>query len=319
MNHKGALVQITISRRVPYSRPWAILLLSSFLILCGCSRKPDDHAIVQQIEAKLFQDSNLKKCDIHVASVQGVVTLSGSVDNKSEKLAAANVAQQVQGVKQVIVSLDVTVAKHETSPAPAALQAEVTAPSETPPAKPTGTDMTDPAPANDSAEVPAAIVNVSYDDPIDRYLSRKPNLKLRSPLTGNGPVFELNGRQYTIDPRLIVAISGAETSFAAGKCRHTPVADTRNAWNWFWCYGKQSCGADPCVNSPFDTWGSGIKTVSKYVERNYVMKGLTDVRKVQTKYCVDGCEYWVKNVDAFMREMGGDPENLSVADPYAPR
>jgi len=305
---------------IVYDCRWLAVIVLSFLLLAGCNRKPNDQLIVEQIEAKLFQDSALKKCDIHVASANGVVTLTGSVDNKGEELAAANLAQQVKGVRQVIVTLDVTAAHlddktNSLQPTP---QADGTPP-QPPPAKTSDTVKTiDTKPADTTAEVPAAIVNISYDDPIDRYLSQKPNSKLRSPLTGNGSVFESNGRQYTIDPRLIVAISGAETSFAAGKCRHTPVSDTRNAWNWFYCYGKQSCGTDPCVNSPFDTWGSGIKTVSKYVERNYVMKGLTDVRKIQTKYCIDGCDYWVKNVDFFMREMGGDPENLSVADPYPP-
>ena len=135
-------------------------------------------------------------------------------------------------------------------------------------------------------------------------------------MTGRGSVFEADGVTYTIDPRLVVAISGAETSFATGKCHKTPVVDTRNAWNWFWCYGNNSCGNDVCDNSAFDTWDSGIKTVSKYVKRNYIMKGLTDVRKIQVKYCTEDCDYWVKNVQTFMQQMGGDPENLTVAQPF---
>jgi hypothetical protein len=364
-------------------------LLFCCLLLSACSRKPDDQLIVQEVQARFFQDTTLKARDIHVACADGSVTLAGEVNQESEKLAAGHLAGQVPGVKQVVISLNVvtvaTATGSNSTPPQTPAPAPPSAPVATPVPVATGSNSTPPqtpAPAPPSAPVatpvpvatggnstasrtppsappsaPAATsvpvatrgnstaprtppsapspvttatsgsqgttspapVAKTWNDPIDQYLARKPSPKTPSPLTGRGPVFESDGKQYTIDPRLIVAISGAETSFAIGKCHKTPVTATRNAWNWFWCYGNNSCGTDVCNNSAFDTWDSGIKTVSKYVERNYVMKGLTDVRKIQTKYCTEGCDYWVKNVDAFMQQMGGDPENLTLASPNPKR
>ena len=344
------------------SRRGLVSLLLCCLLLSACSRKPDDQLIVQEVQARFFQDTTLKARDIHVACADGSVTLTGEVNQESEKLAAGHLAGQVPGVKQVVISLNVvtvaTATGSNSTPPQTPAPAQPSAPVATPVPVATGSNSTapqTPTPAQPSApaatSVPVATrgnstaprtppsapspvttatsgsqgttspapVAKTWNDPIDQYLARKPSPKTPSPLTGRGPVFESDGKQYTIDPRLIVAISGAETSFAIGKCHKTPVTATRNAWNWFWCYGNNSCGTDVCNNSAFDTWDSGIKTVSKYVERNYVMKGLTDVRKIQTKYCTEGCDYWVKNVDAFMQQMGGDPENLTPASPNPKR
>jgi len=299
-----------LSRRFRRNCTAAVLLAG--LVLTGCSKKPDDQAIAKDVEQRLSQDPKLKATDIHAVSNNGAVILTGNVVSDAQKMEAANVASQVNGVRQVIVSLERE---------PVATAATTTAPSaSTQPVEPTPQPTTSPAPSSPGAVapplVPASITTHTWTDPIDQYLASKPNTHNYSPMVGRGSVFESDGAEYTIDPRLIVAISGAETSFATGKCHKTPVVDTRNAWNWFWCYGNNSCGTDVCDNSTFDTWDSGIKTLSKYVKRNYIMKGLTDVRKIQVKYCTEGCDYWVKNVQTFMQQMGGDPENLTVARPF---
>src|SRR5689334_19737897 len=58
---------------------------------------------------------------------------------------------------------------------------------------------------------------------IDAYLARK-----RSPLSGLGASFSGYGRDYNVDPRLVVAIAGAETTFSGHVCVE------KNAWNWFY-------------------------------------------------------------------------------------
>lgn len=147
---------------------------------------------------------------------------------------------------------------------------------------------------------------------IDQYLARKPSASHPSPLVGLGATFEKFGNQYAIDSRLIVAITAAETTYATGVCHSTPVVTTRNAWNWFWCYGNDSCGDNVCVNSTFDTWGSGIQTLSKYMRKNYINKGYNTVELIASKYCTAGCENWVPNVTASMKQMNGDPNNLTL-------
>jgi hypothetical protein len=317
-------------------------------LLWGCNKKPNnqpnDQLLSQEVQDRLFQDPVLKNFDIQVQSTNGAVTLTGMVDGENERASAGRIVGQVPGVKQVVLSItvaeiapqEVAPKTEESSPAQALVHApgDTTVPSAvltSPPrhnspattlsasSRNSTPHNTTPLPAPPPADsvstapaTPASLVTRSWTDPIDRYLARKPTPSRPSPLTGSGQVFESDGKQYTIDPRLIVGISGAETSFATGKCHSTPVSTTRNAWNWFYCYGSNSCGTDVCGNSPFDSWESGINTVSKYVQRNYVMKGLTDVRKIQTKYCTSGCENWVPNVESVMKEMGGDPEHLTL-------
>jgi hypothetical protein len=147
---------------------------------------------------------------------------------------------------------------------------------------------------------------------IDQFLAKKPNSSHASPLAGQGAAFVTSGQRYSVDPRLIVAITAAETSYATGKCHSTPVVNTHNAWNWFWCEASHGCGNDVCVSSPFDTWGSGIETVSHFMRSTYINKGYYDVKLIASKYCTVGCENWIPNVTASMREMNGDPENLSL-------
>jgi len=328
------------SSRAGVSRLIPLLL---FGLLLGCNKKPNDQlvskqgsqpndqSISQQVEERLFQDPTLRNGDIQVESQNGVVTLRGTVDEKEQKASAERIAGQVPGVRRVVVALEVAEAmpKEETTPLRPAEHVSEPAARPSPPGapprhkvkpvidsaaslrpKPPLPDSTTPGPVT-----PASLTIKIWSDPIDLYLSRKPNPKTPSPLTGTGPVFESNGKQYTMDARLIVAISAAETSFATGKCHSTPVSTTRNAWNWFHCYASKSCGTDQCANSPFDSWERGISIVSKFVQRNYIMKGLSDVRKVQTKYCTEGCEHWVPNVEAVMKELGGDPEQLTLVIP----
>src|SRR5437660_580481 len=85
---------------------------------------------------------------------------------------------------------------------------------------------------------------------IDNYLNGiHPKNDLR-PLAGHGSSFTSQGSTYNVDPRFVVAISGAETTFGAFTC------STDNAFNWFWNAGTG------CHQSPFDTWDTGIQTVS---------------------------------------------------------
>jgi len=147
---------------------------------------------------------------------------------------------------------------------------------------------------------------------IDRFLAKKPSVTNPSPLVGQGANFQSSGQEYEVDPRFIVAIMAAETTYGTAKCHSTPVVQTHNAWNWFWCESNDTCGSDVCVHSPFDTWGSGIQTVSHFMRKNYINKGYTSVSLIASKYCTEGCGNWVPNVTASLQEMNGNPENLEL-------
>jgi len=60
-----------------------------------------DTAITAQVKTRLATDSNIKSSDISVTTVNGVVTLEGSVDDAAAKSAAERTAKSVTGVTSV--------------------------------------------------------------------------------------------------------------------------------------------------------------------------------------------------------------------------
>jgi len=98
------------------------VLMTGALLLAGCNvlkvgQSTDDKAITTRIQAKLFDDSVLKTRDIHVASDQGTVTLTGTVGTDLEKAAVERIASQAEGVKSVVNQLVVSSAPVAESPA----------------------------------------------------------------------------------------------------------------------------------------------------------------------------------------------------------
>ncbi|MGA2859482.1 MAG: BON domain-containing protein [Candidatus Sulfotelmatobacter sp.] len=86
------------------------LLLSFVLAIAvglgvGCAKKPDDAKISGDIQSKFSQDSGLSTKQLNVQSANGVVTLSGTVDNDAQRDAASRQAASVPGVKEVVNNL----------------------------------------------------------------------------------------------------------------------------------------------------------------------------------------------------------------------
>lgn len=83
------------------------LLLAILGAAAGCNKAPNDAAITSDIQSKLSTDSGLQDKQISVQAAQGTVTLSGNVDNNTQRQSAARYAAAVPGVKQVINNLEV--------------------------------------------------------------------------------------------------------------------------------------------------------------------------------------------------------------------
>lgn len=66
-----------------------------------------DKEITAKIKAKLIADPELKALSIDVDTVNGVVTLTGIVENERQKERAVRHAKSVEGVKEVVVNLQV--------------------------------------------------------------------------------------------------------------------------------------------------------------------------------------------------------------------
>jgi BON domain-containing protein len=73
----------------------------------GCARKPDDAKVSSAIQNKFSQDSGLSGKQLAVQASNGVVTLTGFVENDAQRAAAARQAASVEGVKEVVNNLQV--------------------------------------------------------------------------------------------------------------------------------------------------------------------------------------------------------------------
>lgn len=110
-----------------------------------------------------------------------------------------------------------------------------------------------------------------------------------SPIAGDGSVFFSNGATQDVDPRLIVAIAGAESSFGTNWAACSPSGF--NAWSWFW--------NGNCANSPFSSYAEGIAVVTRGIRRGYLNKGYTTIGRIESRYCASGCGGWTNNVTTF--------------------
>jgi len=128
---------------------------------------------------------------------------------------------------------------------------------------------------------------------VDDYLRRKD-----SAMAGIGTALENLARQYNLDPRLVVAISGAESTFGKHVCA------ANNAWNWF--------HRGSCPPSTFASYEEGLQHVTKFLRRSYLNKGYTTVALIRQKYCTSGCDNWVPLVTRFQQEM---PAAVASAPP----
>ncbi|MCW2949970.1 MAG: peptidase [Thermoleophilia bacterium] len=130
---------------------------------------------------------------------------------------------------------------------------------------------------------------------IDAYLASK-----GSPMAGQGAAFVASGARYQVDPRFVVAIAGAESSFGSVTC------GPFNAWGW-------ACPNDP---ADFADWATGIETITRGLRIGYLDEGRTSVASVQQKYAPSAAANdptglnlnWVTNVSRFLVELGGNPD-----------
>lgn len=125
------------------------------------------------------------------------------------------------------------------------------------------------------------------------YLTRK-----KSDLAPAAGTFISEGRKWNIDPRLIMAIAGAETTFGKHLCAKN------NAWNWF---HKRTCKP-----SEFPSYEEGIQTVTKFMRRSYVQRGYNTIPLIRARYCAEGCDNWTKLVSHFRDEI---PTSVVVVAP----
>ena len=86
------------------------VLLMAFVLASTCLAKQEpvnDDSIYNNVRIHLASDQVVKGGGINVDVKQGVVTLSGSVEEQKQKDRAAKLAKKVKGVKQVVNNLTI--------------------------------------------------------------------------------------------------------------------------------------------------------------------------------------------------------------------
>ncbi|MBI1763108.1 MAG: BON domain-containing protein [Acidobacteria bacterium] len=80
-----------------------ILLTIMALVFVGCNapQPADDSGITTKVKTKLFADTRTSAVKISVETVNGVVTLTGTVPTQAEKAAAGEIAKNTEGVQRV--------------------------------------------------------------------------------------------------------------------------------------------------------------------------------------------------------------------------
>jgi hypothetical protein len=123
-----------------------------------------------------------------------------------------------------------------------------------------------------------------------------------SPLAAHVNSIYDSANRYRVDPRLIVAIAGGETSF--GKAGRGP--SVFNAW-----------GIGP--GRSYGSWAEGIDGAAKLLRENYIGKGLTSLPAIQQKWAPLGAgndprglnSNWTRVNGQFYSELGGDIRDVT--------
>jgi cell wall-associated NlpC family hydrolase len=125
-----------------------------------------------------------------------------------------------------------------------------------------------------------------------------------SPLTGLGAIFVADGEAAGIDPRLLVAITGAETSFGT----YGPAQAIHNPF-----------GLGP--NLAFPSWSASIQAAANTLGGPlYRGTGLVTIALIQARWAPLGVtndpmnlnSNWQSNVDRYFSNLGGNPSTAVI-------
>jgi hypothetical protein len=95
---------------------WLVVLAAALSIGVACTKATADSDVTGEVQSKINADSGLQSKQLTVQTSDGVVTLSGTVDNDAERTAASRYASSVKGVKQVVNDLQVAAPAAEMAP-----------------------------------------------------------------------------------------------------------------------------------------------------------------------------------------------------------
>jgi hyperosmotically inducible protein len=99
----------TLMRRLRLNKVLGVMAMAVLLIMSSTSigiagsagEFVDDSVITTKVKSSFVADSAVSALDISVETSQGVVNLTGIVNNEQERQRAIQIAQETNGVKQV--------------------------------------------------------------------------------------------------------------------------------------------------------------------------------------------------------------------------
>jgi len=123
-----------------------------------------------------------------------------------------------------------------------------------------------------------------------------------SPLAAHVDSIYASANRWRVDPRLLVAIAGGETSF--GKAGRGPAVF--NAW-----------GIGP--GRAYDSWADGIDGAAQLLRQNYLNDGLHSISAIQQKWAPLGAgndprnlnSNWTRVNGSFYSQLGGDVADVT--------
>lgn len=222
-------------------------------------------------------------------------TLVAALEERDRQLTriAADVAREAQAQADADRAAGVpTEDAAADSPTGIVLAPSVATPTATTPADATLT--TDGAVTADAAATGGASTPAPDAATIDAYLAGK-----LSPLTGMGSTFVAESAKVGLDPRFLVAVAGAETSFGT--------------------YGPSQAIHNPFGLGPgmsFADWGAAIRAAAQNLGgRLYRGAGLVTIGAINGRWAPSGAandptnlnSNWSRNVGHYYSEQGGDP------------
>jgi hypothetical protein len=107
-----------------------------------------------------------------------------------------------------------------------------------------------------------------------------------TPLRRLGFVFEAEGHRWNVNPFLVAAITGTESSLGEAACGYNP-------------FGWNSCHGDG-----FTSFADAVRVVTRSLRVDYMNRwGLRTVEAIGAIYCECG-PGWAERTRMFMRELG---------------
>ena len=127
------------------------------LLSIGCSKKQTDVALATDVQKRITGDATLTAQPISVAASNGVVTLSGTVNDQTMRDAAARDASLVGGVRTVVNNLTVVEGSNAGQAPPSGQSGQAGSVAALPPTPPAGAQAAAPPPAPPAPPQPIVV------------------------------------------------------------------------------------------------------------------------------------------------------------------